>query len=798
MKFSIASILIAILLQVGNVVAQGSFNFAHKQYDRMKYAHAIEHYEKALKFLSPTPVVLKNLANSYYNIGDMRNAERVYSAFFEDTTGVAEKDERAIFEYAQTLAQNGHYEKSVAWFEKYVDLTGHRDERGKAFLEAYSQRINDFYKDSVNYSVKKVNFNSGQSDFSPVFYGDGIVFCSSRKQEHGIRRVHSWNNSAFLDLYYLDTAGIKYWPYETDMYAEDSSSKKYSYTLANKGLHSDETYSTSNDSYTVGYYAHTFKEDKKAANNAEPTLFSPKINTKFHDGPATFNKEQNMIIFTRNNYNKFFAKRDGMNVTRLKLYIAYKDEDSGDWGKVTEFPFNSDEYSVGHPSLSADGKTLYFSSDMPGGKGGSDIYKSAFRNGKWSKPVNLGSKVNTPGNELFPYIDEKDVLYFSSNGHPGLGGLDIFKYEKDQVSHLNYPISSKKDDFGIVLWDKGKKGFLSSNRDFGGFDDDIYMFTAVKTIMLEGTVRDKITMKELPGTKISLTDNNGKEVASVRADSVGQYQLELDFDEYYQLSASRRSYFDTTEAFNTVNVTDKQIRHDLYMWNKIDVALVGLVTDRETGEPIDSVHVIIKDKNTHKEIFSLHTLSNGIFREMLEELRVKDSIGFNIHLVKTNYLTRSIPFNTIVSDTVVNLHKRLDLVMDKIKVGTDIGKIFNLNPIYFDLGKWDIRSDAASELDKIVEVMNENKGIIIELGAHTDCRGSAASNLSLSDKRAKASAEYIISKGIDEDRIYGKGYGESRLINHCGCEGTKIVKCSEDEHALNRRTEFLVVKTSGM
>lgn len=796
MKFSIVSILIVTLFQGGLVFAQGSFNFAHKQYDRMKYAHAIEHYEKALRFLEPSPIVYKNLANSYYNIGDTRNAERVYTLFFEDTTGVAEKDEKAIFEYAQALAQNGHYEKAAVWFEKHASLGGQRDERSKAFLEAYDQRIDDFYKDSANYSVKKVNFNSAQSDFSPVFYDQGIVFCSSRRQENGIRRVHSWNNSAFLDLYYLDTAGLKFWPYETDKLEEDSTSKKYSYLQANKELHSDETYTTSNDSYTVGYYAHTFKQDKSAINTAEPAPFDSKINTKFHDGPATFNKEQTMIIFTRNNYNKWFPKKDDKNVTRLKLYISFKDEKTGQWGKVTEFPFNSDAYSVGHPALSHDGKTLYFSSDMPGGKGGSDLYKSTFKNGKWSKPVNLGSKINTPGNELFPYVDEKDVLYFSSNGHPGLGGLDLFKFDKDEVTHLNYPISSKKDDFGIVLWDKGKKGFLSSNRDFGGFDDDIYMFTAVNSIMLEGTIRDKVTLRELPGATISLMDNSGKLIASTQADSAGQYQLELDFDEYYQISAARRNYFDTTEAFTTVNIRDKEVRHDLYMWNKIDVALVGLVTDRETGEPIDSVHVIIKEKNTNKELFSLHTLSNGVFREMLEELRMKDSIAFNIYLAKPNYLARNIPFSSVVADTVVNLHKRLDLVMDKIKVGTDIGKIFNLNPIYFDLGKWDIREDAAAELDKMVEVMNENKGIVIELGAHTDCRGSASSNLSLSDKRAKASAEYIVSKGISEDRIYGKGYGESRLINHCGCEGSKVVRCSEDEHALNRRTEFVVVKTS--
>lgn len=797
MKGLIYIILSILVLSTNVSFGQGNFRFAHKQYERMKYAHAIEQYERALNYEEPNQIVLRNLANSYYNVGDMKNAERVYTQFFTDTSGSAENEDKAIWEYAQSLAQNGHYQKAAVWFEKYDKLVGNNDSRGAAIAKTYNDGIHTFLKDSLLYAVKKLNFNSSQSDFGPAFYGNGIVFCSARNMEHGVRRVHSWNNAAFLDMYYVDTAAFNNWAYKTDLSAEDSTHNMYSYKHANERLHSDETHYTSNDSYTVGYHAHIYKERKEIDEEAQAQPFSAALNTKFHDGPATFNKGQDMIIFTRNNYNKGSKGKDDTNVNRLKLFIGSKDE-KGNWGDIQEFPFNSDEYSVGHPALSDDGTVLYFASDMPGGYGGSDIYKSLYNDGKWGKPVNLGKTINTAGNELFPYIDKANVLYFSSNGHPGLGGLDLFKFEKEKLIHLNYPISSKKDDFGIVVWDNGRKGYISSNRAFGGHDDDIYMFTATKVIKLEGKVFDKITHKLIPGSIISLKDTNGTVLASTVADSVGFYQLEVDFDQYYKVTGSRRNYFDSTEQVTTYNVIEEVVKQDLFLWNKLDVALVGLVTERESGTPLDSVHVIIRDKKTNKELFSMHTLKDGVFREMLEELRMKDSIAFNINLSKDKYLTKNVSFSTLVSDTVMNLHKKMDLVMDKIKVGTDIGKLLDLKPIYFDLGKWDIRPDAAQELDKMVEVMLENKAIAIELGAHTDCRAGSRYNLDLSDKRAKASAEYIISKGVEKTRIYGKGYGESKLINRCECEGGRTVPCSEDEHALNRRTEFVIVNVDGI
>ncbi|WMJ74657.1 OmpA family protein [Cytophagaceae bacterium ABcell3] len=783
-------LVLLILISFQAVGQRNPFRLADSHYKNMRFASAIEQYELSLQYQKEAPPeVYKNLANSYFRVGDMTNAKRVYKIYFSDTTGIADKDHASILEFAQTLAQTGNYEKAAEYYKVYADLKGHKDPRGKKFKTTYLDNISNLYKDSTLYTVSSVNFNSPQSDFSPVFYQNGIVFCSSRKREEGIRRVFGQDNTAFLNLYYLDTTYVeKQTDYVTDKSKEGKDSDKYSFVKYNEELHSDETRITSNDSYTVGYHGHIFQKYTNPHKKFEAVPFSRAINSKFHDGPATFNPDQNIILFTRNNLSRGRARRGKDGVNRLKIYMATK-KDEEDWKNIQELPFNGDDFSTAHPAFAPDGETVYFASDRPGGYGGSDLYKVTFKDGKWSEPENLGEEINTKGNEFFPFVDELGVLYFSSDGHPGLGGLDLFKYEDGELTHLNYPISSKRDDFGVLVWDNGRKGFLSSNRNTGGHGDDIYMFTAQRMLQLAGKVFDKHTGKILPESNVILKDSTGQVIAQTLSDSTGSFLLEVDYDRAYALTGLKKAYRDTTKKFTTFLVKEKKIQKDLHLWSMIDLALKGLVTDKETEEPLDSVHVKINDTKTGKSIFETLTLEDGSFKKVLKDLLLNDSIDFQIKLERDNYLSKTVPFTTLVKDT----SEQLTLAMDKIQIGTDIGKLLDLKPIYFDLGKWDIRPDAAEELDKVVELMLENHNLVIELGAHTDCRASKSYNQTLSDKRAKASAEYVRSRGIEPERIYGQGYGESKLINHCECEGDYVVPCSEEEHALNRRTEFLVV-----
>ncbi len=794
MKKNLIILIGFLFFQCIHVFGQERFGNAERHYKKMRYAHAIEAYEEAFKYKKPSPDALEQLADSYFKIGDSKNAERVLAQYMSDTT-LINPDVNSMFQYGQTLAQNGKYEEAALWFEKYhKKKTLKNDSRGDDFHKAYTHNIHEFYKDSVLFDVFRLDINSPQSDFSPTFYGKGIVFASARRMENGVRRVHSWNNAAFLDMFYVDTNAVNERVYATHIGKEQGDHKTYSYLGGNENMHSDETFKTSNDSKTLGYHAHVFKGDPNEYHSQDPKPFSDKLNTKLHDGPATFSKDQNMIVFTRNNYKGGFAKKSKDGVNKLALYYATK-TDSTDWGKVKEFPFNSKQYSTATPAFSPDGKTVIFASDMPGGFGGMDLYKSYFNRDIWSKPVNLGPKVNTEGNDAYPFVDEHNVLYFASNGHPGLGGLDLFKFEDDKVTHLNYPISSKKDDFGAIVWADGRKGYLSSNRNFSGHDDDLYFFQASKQMVLAGKIYDQRTKQILKNAKVILRDTTGKIIAETMSDSLGDYSLQIEHEKIYKLQGSKKRFHDTTALITTTGTRGQVVQKDLYLWNKLDVALHGLITDRETTIPLDKVHVKLVDAKTGKDIYEMHTTASGDFKNKILDTKFNDTILLDVHLAREKYLGKTVRFMAVVSDSgEIEIHQNLDLAMDKVKIGTDIGKILNLNPIYFDLAKWDIREDAALELDKIVTIMIENPTITIELRSHTDCRSSKQYNQELSDKRAKSSAAYVISKGIENKRIYGKGYGESKLINNCACEGPKQSTCNEEEHQLNRRTEFVIVK----
>lgn len=783
-----------LLFQQTVLWGQTRFTLAESEYKKMRYANAIEAYEEAFKYKQPTALALRQLGDAYFKVGDMKNAERVLGTYVNDTT-IVSPDVPTMFQYAQTLAQNGKYEEASKWFEKYhLKKTLKNDNRGDNFLQAYKTNIHNFYKDSTLYDVYRLDINSPQSDFSPTFYGKGIVFASARTQENGIRRVHSWNNAAFLDLYYVDTNSVNERAYQTHLGEEGVAHNSYSYMSGNEELHSDETYKTSNDSKTVGYHAHVFKGLKNENHSTDPKPFTG-LNGKFHDGPCTFNKDQKVVVFNRNNSKGGLAKKSADGINKLALYYSIKEDSSDSWGETISFPFNSKEYSTAHPAFSADGKTLIFASDMPGSFGGMDLYKSIFDGKRWSRPENLGAGINTEGNEVFPFVDEHNVLYFSSNGHPGLGGLDLFKYEDEKVQHLNYPISSKKDDFGVAIWADGRRGYLSSNRHSGGFDDDIYFFRASKNMQLAGKTFDAQTKTILKNTRLVLTDEKGKVIAETFSDSLGQYKLPIEHDKTYKLNGQKVRYHDTTALVSTSGTRGQTLTKDVYLSSKLDVALAGIVTDRETSEPLTDVHVRLVDPKTGKDIYDTHTSSAGNFRNAFFNKHYNDTLEVDVHLAKEKYLSKTVKFMAIVTDSgEIKLQEKLDLNMDKVKIGTDIGKILNLNPIYFDLGKWDIREDAMLELDKVVAIMNENPTIVIELGSHTDCRSSKKYNQDLSDKRAKSSAAYVVSKGIEAKRIYGKGFGESKLINQCECEGPQKSNCTEEEHQLNRRTEFVIVK----
>jgi outer membrane protein OmpA-like peptidoglycan-associated protein len=710
---------------------------ANAHFGKLEYKDAAQLYVSALSKDPNLNLAVHNLATCYLKLNDIKNAEKWYAKAV--TLNDAKPNE--YLEFAEILKQNSKYEESKKWFDKYSSATGNT-KRSNRLYES-NEELKDYYTDSASFEITLAKeLSSAGSDFSPYYYKDGLLYVSERDHDKFSTSEFLWDKSHYLDLYYS----------EFDNKAKPS-----------------------------------FKKESP---------FHSKLNTKYHEGPLAMNKEQTFMVFTRNNYfqNKVRLSNDGVN----KLKLFYNELNNGKWSSAKDFPYNNDQYSCGHPALTADGKTMYFVSDMPGGIGGTDIWKSSFTNSTWTKPVNLGEKINTEGNEMFPTLIKDSVFYFASNGLGGLGGLDVFSvpYNNGSFStpkNIGYPINSNMDDFGLIFSPENESGFFSSNRpNKDGGSDDIYSFKT-KGYYLTILLIDENT--KLPLSKGVVTYTLSNKTYAIVTDDMGKYKIKVRPETDYNLASLYPKYSNATSTISTKGSSAKKNLDLVIPMRPMEYKLIATVTDAKTKQFINEAEIKILDDLNNKTVFiNEKTNVQGSVTKMLLGKTKGDKIKFEIILKKENYLSKTEIFEIeLANEPTIQIPINL-LALDPISIGTIVGKLIDIKPIYFDLDKSLIRPDAAIELDKMVTVLMENPTIVIELGSHTDCRASASYNMSLSDRRAKASAAYIISKGIDKKRVFGKGYGESKLMNKCACEGKVEVPCSEEEHQLNRRTEFKIVK----
>jgi outer membrane protein OmpA-like peptidoglycan-associated protein/Tol biopolymer transport system component len=527
-----------------------------------------------------------------------------------------------------------------------------------------------------------------------------------------------------------------------------------------------------------------------------PAMFIAEFATKFNDGPFCASKDGQTIFFTRNGVDKKEKSLDGSQ--KLKIFQATIL--NGDIQSLMNLKINSNEYNCAHPAISADGKTLYFSSDMGGGQGGMDIwYCKLDAGGAWGSPINMGEKVNTKGNELFPSITEENILYFASNGHEGLGGLDIFETKiKDEkagrIYNMGKPVNSEHDDFAYNLNADGKKGFLSSNRKTGGMNDDIYTVDVLRKVARGKTVnfivKSKDSQEILPLTKIKMNAD------SFMTNDKGEFQTIIEEDVNYKLVVSKEKYFDIIDSISTKTSPEgDEFTKTIELEKDPNLTLLAGIYDAKTGAGIEDVKIKIKDLAVSNDFELIKTDKNGEYKTPIKGKKIGDKLLYLVSIEKEGYVTKTLNFTyDIKKEGEIQMNELLALTIGKVEVGMDLAKMIDIKPIYFDLGKSKIRPDAAIELNKVVAIMKEYPAMVIELGAHTDCRGAAAANLKLSGARAVAAAAYIVKQGIDKTRISGKGYGESKLLNSCGCEGKVKSTCTEYEHSVNRRTEFIIVK----
>lgn len=478
---------------------------ANKNYEQFAYINAIKTYERIAKKGYKSVEMFKKLGNSYYFNAELKQAEKWYDELFSMTQDV---DAEYYYRYSQTLKATGQYVKADEMLLKFSEKLV-SDSRAKLF-KTNRNYLYEIKANSGRYKIQDAGINTKYSEYGAAYYGNKLIFTSARDTGFLFQRKHKWSNQYFTKLYAAEMV-------------------------------SDSTLGT-------------------------PFKFANKIRIPFHEDTPIFTKDGQTMYFTQNNYLKGKKGKSDKKTTLFKIYKAKLIDK--EWNNVEELPFDNDNYSVAHPALSPDEKTLYFASDMPGTIGQSDIFKCKIdANGNYGIPENLGPKINTEGRESFPFISDENELYFASDGHPGLGGFDIFvsQITKDgsykKVKNIGEPANSSNDDFGFLIDSKTRRGFLTSNREGGKGSDDIYQFLETKSLKCEqevsGNVSDLESKLVLPNTKVSLFDYKFKLLATFLSDSNGHYNFEVECDNDYYIRAEKAEYTTFEKRINIPNETGK-------------------------------------------------------------------------------------------------------------------------------------------------------------------------------------------------------------------------------------------------
>lgn len=759
----LAITLMLVLVSTTAFAQRAKLRRANDEYKSLNFQKAIALYLEVLDRYD-VPEAKVNLADAYRKVGNSIEAEYWYGQIMDDPTV------KPIYKlyYGQALQANGKCEEAKKWFKAYAtDVPD--DWRGYLLSQTCDPDELTKMKKAKNafYEVISLPFNTKLDDFGPAFFQGGLVFASERDDKLLVNRTSSWTGNSFLDLFYVSIDTI------------DQPNYEYTYEKT-------------------------------------PKNFGRAINTKFHDGPICFSPTFEKIYITRNNIYEGKVSRDDEGIVRLKIFAA--DLKGDGWVNEVGYPFNSDEYSVAHPAVTPDGRTMFFTSDMPGGFGGMDLYRSDFIDGRWSPPSNLGPRINTEGNELFPYYHESGKLFFASNGQLGLGGLDIYFVEDrganvyGPVINMGAPVNSTADDFGILLNRDETFGYFSSKREGGVGGDDIYAFK-LNIVEIEVYVYDERTGQPLANAIVY----DACSESTFETDQRGIVLMQMSTQSTCSFTGSKRGFDERSVAANTdQQVPGSTLRVEIPLSQPLDFSLEGIVLDIETGEPIADATVTLSIECNDGETLTALSNANGEYRFLLDEdccYRIKaEKDGYLADVFKGNICTKGKIASEIIrkdlnlTPYLVSLSDSTDLVTTNggnpivdpddpngiVGDGGDgVSRSFLLKHIYYDFNKYDLREESFASLDTLLVILEDNPKIIVEIASHTDSRGKDQYNKYLSRKRAKAVVAYLENKGIPRLRLRYQGYGETQPTNGCG-DG---IDCTEEQHQRNRRTEFRVVGT---
>lgn len=597
---------------------------ADKLFESYQYVAAIEEYQRLAENKNANEYIYTQLAESYYNVFDSANASKWYAK----ATAKGKAEAETYYHYAQTLKNLGKYQEANKQMDVFAKMMP-KDERAKEHL-ANPNYIPSLATNSKLFDIAETNIKSkGQSDFGALLTNDNTLYFASTRNSSN--KTDNWNKQPYLDIY------------------------------------------------------QSTRDDKGSF--SEPTAVR-ELNTPFHDGPVTLSSDGNTMFFARDGHSEGQYEKNKKSNTKVGQQGIYKaTKIDGKWSNIEGLPFNSTNYSVTNPSLSKDGKTLYFASNMPGGLGESDIWKVSVDVSGYGKPQNLGANVNTADKENFPFIADDNTLYFSTLGRQGMGGFDVYKVNlngSEPAQNLGKPVNSEKDDFSFSFNKNANVGYFSSNRNG---NDAIFSATPLCKAEAIVLVTNAKTKAPLANASVAILDLKGNVIATEKTNAEGKVSYPIECNLGYGLQASASNFETATSAVKAVKAGE----------TLVEVALV--------------------------------------------------------------------PSSVIITDTEVIL-----------------------NPIYFEYDKSNITAQGAVELDKLVKVMQDNPSMVIFVKSHTDSKGSLNYNLNLSERRAQSTVQYLISKGITQGRISGKGFGSTEQKVKCG------TNCTQEQDAQNRRSEFLIVK----